>query len=389
MKVAVNTAKLLRNVPLPDEIATVHDNAIIIDLGTGTTRIGFSGEDAPRLRYPTVIGQGKEGVECFDKAYKQRGSIPISNVMDSGIVQDWNGMEALMLHISDMLNLTKEPKAPILISEGALVPKEQRERLVQILFDTVKVHALYFSPAPVLSLYSSGRTTGMAIEMGHGTCHTVPVYEGFGLFHSILQLDFGGVDLTNAVGELISRQNVNLPPHFQHDVAQFLKEKHCECQPSKSAFTMAVSESNRGDVVAHTLPDGSIIRFGPERYRPVEALFDPTLLGKESLGIHTLAADSIKKCDEDIAPLMYGNIVLAGGTSLFKGLQERLSREIQDMKAQEKVRVSGATERRDATWVGGSILASLPTFQDMWVTRAEYDESPDEVKKCIAHKNCF
>jgi actin-related protein len=391
MKVAVNTAKLLRNVPLPDEITTVHDNAVVIDMGTGTTRIGFSGDDAARLHAPTVVGQARDGtVECFNKAYKARETVPVKPVMDRGLITDWNGTEHIMRHIYDMLSLGTDPNAPILLTEAALVPKEQREQMVELLFEKLNVQSLYFAPAPVLSLYASGRTTGMVVEMGHGTCHTVPIFEGFSLFHSTLQLDFGGKDLTAAVGQTLTNTGFNFSGAHEEEIWQYMKESFCTVQADRGAYTVAVSEGNKGDTVQHELPDGSVISLGPERYRPTEAIFDPAIIGKESLrGIQHLAVESVRKCDQDIAPTMLGNIVLSGGSSLFRNMPDRIHREVQGLVTLEKVRVHAATERRDAAWVGGSIFASLPTVQDMWVTKAEYEECGPDVRRCIAHKNCF
>lgn len=392
MKIAVNTAKLLRNVPLPDEIATVHDNAVVLDLGSGDTRIGFSGDDAPRLVAPTVVGtsvdeDGKPEYEFLAKAYKKREHMDIVRVMNRGLVTDWGGMEQLMKHVDKLLGISSDTNTPILISEAALVPKEQREEMVQLLFDKVGASAIYFSMAPVLSLYASGKTTGMVVEMGHGTCHTVPVYEGFGLFHSILQMDFGGEDLTNQMGQLITTK---FKPCYQHDIWQYMKELYCPVLQDEEAYSAAVADANKRDIVVHTLPDGTEITLGTDRYKFGESLFKPALIGKgDGGGIHELAKDSIGKVDEDVKPLLYGNVVMSGGSSLFKGLHNRLSAELQKLVPHERVRILAATERRMSTWAGGSILASLPTFQDMWVTKSEYFETGEATRKCIAQRNCF
>ena len=388
MKVAVNTAKLLRNVPLPDEIATVHDNAVIIDIGSGNTRIGFSGDDAPRLDVPTVYGQAPDGtVDVFAKAYKQRATIPLQNVVERGLVKNWDGMEHLLTHINNLLGISKDTNTPILLSE-------QREQMVQLLFEKQHVSTVYFATAPVLSLYASGRTSGMVVEMGHGTCHTVPIFEGFGLFHSILQLDFGGDDLTQWLGKNVSKitGSAPFPAYHQRGIFQYLKEVHCPVVADHSMFAGLTAESNKADVVHHTMPDNTVITLGTERYVACEAFFDPSLLtpggggGRDSQrGIHNLAVDSARKCDQDVAPILYGNIVLSGGSSLFSGLPNRLTQELQELAPSEKIRLFAATERRTSAFVGGSILASLPTFQDMWVTKADYDE----IGPSVAQRNCF
>lgn len=391
MKVAVNTAKLLRNVPLPDEIATVHDNAVVIDLGTGSTRIGFSGDDSPRFEAPTVYSEAKDGtVECFSKAYRGRDTVPVNRVLERGVVVDWKGLEHLMSHVYELLNLANDPNAPILISEAALVPNDQRERMVELLFDKVNVQSLYFAPSPVLSLFSSGRTSGMVVEMGHGTCNTVPVFEGFSLFHSVLQLDIGGTDLTSMVQRMLQGSSAKIGAAHTYEVAQYLKESHCVALPDRAAYTVAVADANKNDVVQHELPDGTVVTLGTDRYKPVEALFNPAIIGRDDLrGIQHLAVDSVMKLDDDTRPTMLSNIVLSGGTSLFRDLPERLYREVQEKMVSDKVRVHAGTERRHAAWVGGSIFASLPTVQDMWVTKADYEEMGPDVRRSIAHRNCF
>lgn len=399
MKVALNTAKLLRNVPLPDEIATVHDHAVVVDIGSCRTRVGFSGDDAPRLDMPTVVSAGNDGsMDCFTKAYKNRETVPIQPVLERGIVKNWEGMERLLGHLDNLLGISKDPNTPLLLSEAALVPREQREELVKILFEKHHVSGLYFASSPVLSIYASGRTSGMVVEMGHGTCHTVPIFEGFGLFHSILQMDFGGDDLTTWMGKALTKAGYEFPQHHCRDIWQYLKELRCPVSADRTSFAASVGESNKGDVVHHTLPDGKVVAIGTERYIPCESFFDPSLvLPSEVLngggvlaqqarrGIHQLAFDSTRKCDQDVAPLLFGNVVVSGASSLFRGLPDRLHQELQELAPAERVRVFASTERHHATFVGGSILASLGTFQDMWVSKNDYDE----IGPAVAQRNCF
>lgn len=401
MKIATNTSKLLRNVPLPDEIATVHDNAVIVDLGSGTTRLGFSGDDAPRLTSRTVVGSAKGNAasgdnsylryECFNNAYKRRSELQISNVMERGLIANEDGLRALFHHIDTLLDIGKDTNTPVLITEGALIPRKQRETITQILFEEFRFPSLYFGVSPVMGLYASGRTSGLAIEMGHGTSHTVPIFEGFGLFHSILQMDFGGDDLTSWVGKTIAETNrCSFPPHNERDVWQYIKEVCCPVSTSRDAF----EGSSQG--IAHTLPDGTIIQLGSERFIPCEALFDPSLIptfiqrtgasaANATKGIHQLAAESIRKCDQDITSLLCNNIVMTGGGSLFAGLPERFNNEMQDLIPTERVKVWASTERELATFVGSSMLASLPTFQDMWVNGNDYREHGAQVTT----RNCF
>jgi len=147
----------------------------------------------------------------------------------------------------------------------------------------------------------------------------------------------------------------------------------------------AFAESSSKDVT-YELPDGNTITVGNQQFRAPEALFQPSKLGKEYQGIHELAFQSIMKCDVDVRKDLYGNIVLSGGTTMFSGIAERLNKEVVALAPSTvKIKVVAPAERKYSVWIGGSILSSLSTFQTMWITKAEYEESGPG----IVHRKCF
>merc|ERR1711998_412324 len=124
------------------------------------------------------------------------------------------------------------------------------------------------------------------------------------------------------------------------------------------------------------LPDGQIITIGNERFRMGEVLFDPRMIGKEASGIHDCTFQTIMKSDIDIRRELFGNIVLSGGTTMFPGIAERMTKELNALAPSTvKVRIIATPERKYSVWIGGSILSSLSTFQQMWISKTEYDES--------------
>lgn len=429
MKLAVNTAKLLRNVPLPDEIQVVHDSAVVIDLGSGNIKAGFSGDDAPRATVPCITGTLQGGMKRMpekemrdsyvcSQAYRLRDKLDITHPISKGLVRPeaWGdpidmrdrnkgAIEHIFEHIYETLLKTdpREASQPLLLSEAALTDltpaTKNREDMCEILFESVGIPSLYVSQAPVLSLYSSGRTTGMVIEAGYGTCHTAPIFEGFPLFHSILQLDYAGQELTDMVikqvAESTGKNSTGFEKCHEKYVCEYLKETLCQVAEDQHAYEQCVNAQDDG--VETKLPDGTRVRLDGKRWSVAEALFDPRLLdrGETSKGIHAIAHESVKKCDLDIAPILWQNCVLAGGSTMFRGLPERVQHELSEMVPSEKVKVYAATERKQAAWIGGSILASLPTFQDMWVKKEEYDEygnlpgNNPGMRKRIIHRNCF
>merc|ERR1712194_437696 len=124
------------------------------------------------------------------------------------------------------------------------------------------------------------------------------------------------------------------------------------------------------------LPDGNIIVIGNERFRCPEVLFQPNLIGLEMDGIADSTFQTIMKRDVDIRKDLYANIVLSGGTTMFAGIGECMTKELTALAPSTmKIKVVAPPERKYSVWIGGSILSSLSTFQQMWISKGEYDES--------------
>jgi len=125
----------------------------------------------------------------------------------------------------------------------------------------------------------------------------------------------------------------------------------------------------------YQLPDGQVIDLSNERHRASEVLFQPSLIGSEEKAVHDVLLTSILQSDMDLRSTLFSNVVLAGGSTLLPGMGDRLLYEVRK-KAPERtrIRISAPPERKESAWVGGSILASLATFKNMWVTRSEYEE---------------
>jgi len=161
-----------------------------------------------------------------------------------------------------------------------------------------------------------------------------------------------------------------------------MKEKLCCCSLDINQEERESSSLER----TYELPDGQVISCGLERFRCPEALFQPSLLGMEQSGLHEQAYNSIMKCDVGIRSNLYGNVILSGGSTMFPGLNERLHKEIVALAPMStKVNIIAPPERKYSVWIGGSIMASLSTFQQIWMSKEEYDESGPS----IVHRKCF
>jgi len=226
----------------------------------------------------------------------------------------------------------------------------------------------------VLSLYASGRTTGIVLDAGDGVSHAVPVYEGFAMPSSIRRIDVAGRDVTEHMQLLLRKQGYVFHTSAEKEVVRMIKEKvaYVALDPKKEEREWAQGQG-RGESkhAEYVLPDGNRLKIGPERFRAPEILFDPEIIGLEYPGIHQIVVDAIARTDMDLRKSLFGNIVLSGGSTLTKGFGDRLLHEVQRLAVKDmRIKIFAPPERMYSTWIGGSILAGLSTFRKvcLWLS---------------------
>ncbi|KAL8738015.1 MAG: hypothetical protein Q9181_001154 [Wetmoreana brouardii] len=377
---------------------TLHNAPIVLDNGSGTIRAGYAGEDLPKCYFPSFVGRPKhvrvlagalEGdVFIGQRAQELRGLLKIKYPLEHGIVTDWDDMERIwqFVYTEELKTLSEEH--PVLLTEPPMNPRANRDTAAQLLFETFNVPALYTSIQAVLSLYASGRTTGVVLDAGDGVSHAVPVYEGFAMPNSIRRIDVAGRDVTEHMQLLFRKSGLVFHTSAEKEVVRTIKERTCYVAPDpKKEEREWVQNGGRpdGKVVEHVLPDGNKIKIGAERWKAPEILFDPELIGLEYPGIHQIVVDAINRTDMDLRKSLFGNIVLSGGSTLCKGFGDRLLHEVQRLAVKDmRIKIFAPPERKYSTWIGGSILAGLSTFRKMWVNIDDWHEDPDIIHKKFA-----
>ena len=368
---------------------------IVIDNGSGMCKAGFASEDAPRAVFPCIVGRPKHpdvmvGMEQHDSyvgdaALVRRGVLSIRYPIEHGIVTNWDDMEKIWHHTFYNELRIDPDQHPVMLTEAPLNPKANRERMTQLMFETFNVPAMYVSIQAILSLYSAGRTTGCIFDSGDGVSHIVPVYDGYCLPHAVARIDIAGRDLTDYMGKILTERGYSFFTTAEREIVREIKEEVAYVALDFDAEMQKSIDSSEVDTF-YKLPDEQMITIGNERFRCPEVLFQPSMLGKECAGIHQQTFETIMKCDIDLRKDLFNNIVLSGGTTMYKGIAERMTKELNAITpAGMSVRVIAPPERKYSVWIGGSILTSLNTFQANWITKDEYDENGPS----IVHRKCL
>lgn len=309
-------------------------------------------------------------------------------VLFSGIITSWDDMEKLW-HQTFYGEIRMAPEDhPILLTEIPNNPKPNREKMTQIMFETFQAPAFYIGVQGVLAMYASGRTTGVVFESGDGVSHVVPVYEGCSIPDAIKKIDLAGGDITNYLARLLTEQGFEFSDSTQMEVVREIKEKLSYITINFDDELAKCSESSELQK-SYDLPDGRVITVGNERFRCGEVIFKPHHIGSEVRNIQEVLFSAVQKCNIDIRNALYSNIVLSGGCTMFPGLAERLKKEVSAMLplAHEKtmVNVISQPNRSHLAWKGGSVLASMPNFQNMWILKQQYEECGETIvhRKCV------
>ncbi|NXA77504.1 ACL10 protein, partial [Thryothorus ludovicianus] len=226
-----------------------------------------------------------------------------------------------------------------------------------------------------LSLCAHGRVSGLALEAGAAVSHATPVCDGQTLRKGTRCLGVAGDHLSRYLHRLLLESPAE-PAVLQALTKKVLTQLKEQCCYVSLDYEGDLWEKESHHPARFQTPDGRWITLGKERFCCPEPLFRPELLQHSCPGLHQLAGQSLHSVPEHLRRLMLGNIVLSGGSSMFPGFPERMCLELNFLfqGAGVHIEVLANPKRGTAAWAGGSMAASLTSFQHTWMTKAEYQE---------------
>jgi len=336
-----------------------------------------------------------------------------------GLFEDWELVEKIWDHTLKKCLLVDPTEHPMLIAEPAHATAKHREKMVELMFEKNGVPALFLAKNPVLTSFASGKATSLVVDLGGQGTTVSAVHDGYALTKGFIRTPLGGDMLADCMLRHIEQQGTTIRPQysikrsqtgpdtwqvkdldFPHTTASY--RAYCRreivadlnaavCRASEQKFLEA--DNANIPTMPYELPDGNTFEVGLERFKIPELLFQPelmstfpntqNLMGDDKTpmkGLHGLVLDAIGRCDVDVRKELYSGVLVTGGVSLIPNLRERLERELSDQVSSYTARVKVASpnplvERKFSVFIGGSILASLGSFQQMWMSKMEYEEN--------------
>ena len=370
---------------------------IIVDIGSGEIKAGFSGEENPKVIFPNCFGEPKYkkilrtfgneqeindqfiGEDCD----KYMGLIKLRSPVKHGVFENEQDIIAVFNHLYSKLGINSQEikEHPVLVTEPLLNPYTNREKIAYSLIDNLGVPAIFFASQPILSLFSTSSTSGTVLESGEGVTQSCVIYEGYSIPCSYERYNYGGADVTEYLKNLLKKRGYHFYNSTEFRLVKDIKENSCFCYVNNA--NNDIEETKRSankNPNNYYLPDGSSISIGDEKLLAPEILFNPEYIGKEYLSFPDMIINSISKVDIQIRLKSYEYILLSGGNTCFNALNEQLHSELKNKLIKNiKININKSDKPKYSCWIGGNIISTLEIFKKMWVTKNDWSENGSKV----------
>eukprot|EP01029_Cantina_marsupialis_P028719 TRINITY_DN777920_c0_g1_i1.p1 TRINITY_DN777920_c0_g1~~TRINITY_DN777920_c0_g1_i1.p1 ORF type:complete len:405 (-),score=117.81 TRINITY_DN777920_c0_g1_i1:87-1301(-) len=389
--------------------------AIIIDNGTGYTKMGYAGNSLPSFVEPTVIAhkqasgrmQAKAGIDDLDfyigKDALNRPAYIQTSPIKEGIIKNWTHMEQFW-HRSLHQYLRCDPEEhAFMLTEPPMNPPENREYAAEVFFESFNAPALNFQVQAVLALTAScydektgdiGELTGTVVDSGDGCTHVIPVCGGYVVSSGIRQIPLAGRAVSDMIQSILKERNEPVPPEDSLAIATYIKENHCfvcDNMPKQFRKFDADPEKYFRQYIGQHRRTGEeyTVDIGYERFIGPELYFNPEIYSSQwTKPLSVVVTEAIRCCSVDYQRKLYGNIVLSGGSTMFPQFKTRLQRDLKTMVDLRlpsgkpvSVTVEKPKDRNVGVWKGGSIVAESEMFEMTSITKQMYEEEGPRIAR--------
>lgn len=318
-----------------DDLISTFDlnDYLVVDFGTEMTKVGFSGVDYPKIITPTVVGEpcnenendltatklphifgngalniygdklGNTGATQADKSHDYALKYPVNR----GYVADKDEdlFRKYSKHLFEQQIQMDANKMNVLIIDSPDHDKKYRSKIAEIFFDTLRVASINFLNSSVLSLFSTGLTEGLVIEMGHGRSSVVPVFGGYTLSHAMHSTPFGGLDSTDYLTKMLDQdQNAKeLLESQKCHKGTLIKEIKEKLSVMADNFHEALECEDNSTIEERSfeLPDGQILEVSHIfRHTSAEILFNPMIVDSKEPMLMDNVYDTLWRVDKDL-----------------------------------------------------------------------------------------
>ncbi|KAL0206818.1 hypothetical protein P9112_012529 [Eukaryota sp. TZLM1-RC] len=410
------------------KLHTTDIHSVVIDAGVCTTRVGYAGDEAPRYVAPSAYGVRLSENSPTPSSYINSEltlstRLPHTEIRSpfdhTGLIADWEGLEQNWKYIFNYLGIIPE-ESPLIIAEPSHNSISHRERLCQLLFDSFNVPAVYFAKTSVLAAFANGKTSGLVVDIGSCGTSVTPILDGSVVQKCIARSPLGGTMFSQLLDSFVSHR-LNLKPFYriskkitssgQYQVSDLGLDgispsfenfhRHLLLQEIKSCCFLVnetfIDQPSKSTNPLHTyvLPDGQLLEMGPCSVNIPELFFSNTI--KDYLyqqvnpqcdlnsvaPIQDIIRHCLSSCDPDTRKSVSNNIILTGGSSMMRGFTRRFGLEVEHLGLKNTSFLEDF-DRPYTSWIGGSILGSMHTFHQLWISKQEFQEHGTTIveRKC-------
>eukprot|EP00477_Mikrocytos_mackini_P000194 GAHX01000205.1.p1 GENE.GAHX01000205.1~~GAHX01000205.1.p1 ORF type:complete len:394 (-),score=78.50 GAHX01000205.1:34-1215(-) len=374
---------------------------IVIDVGTGYTKAGFAGNFEPTHIFKTQMLQHGEkkrflgnyldlevGVSTTTKIpdYEQ------TSILNHGQIGNWDDYERYMSAIYYEKLKTNPEENYTILTEPPMTSPENRERLAELMFETFNVPGFYIGVQAVMALYASRISketnkdlSGVVVDSGDGVTHIIPIIKGYVMSSCIKSMPLAGGDITKFIAKLLRKRKEDIPTDKVNQIAAEIKENYSyNCPSIIKEFDRFDDPNEKHGFIKHDYfvhNKKKTVDVGYEQFLAPELFFNPEFYGSNFTETLPELVDSCIQKSPMVERLnLYDNIILSGGSTMFKGFDKRLQRDLNRIVLEKhnnkraKARVITHSKQRYAVWFGASILGKVPQFANNIHTKQQYEE---------------